>query len=216
MEIDVPSHIRQIISAGEEIITTFFGKVKFGPKSFSKVLCVLTTDKLLADAKKDLKKLALHDVISLDQKKDKLIIHGTLRSGDELKVTVEPLKNSGEKKDAFQQRTEEIFQNFAVFVDTASDRGASDQDSQELDILIKPATTLPAKLKRARQARSQAQQESQQMAHQNALRRALQRDLEKSSQKTSQKELSRKFCPNCGTKLPAGGTFCAECGTKVG
>ncbi|MHA1144318.1 MAG: zinc-ribbon domain-containing protein [Candidatus Helarchaeota archaeon] len=167
---DIPDHVKQNISTGEEIISTFMGNVKFGKKSYSKVLCILTTEKFMADTKKALEKLFLTNIISTERKKAKITLHGMLRSGDELKVIIEVLKNPGEKKDAFNSRLEEFEKNFDVFSQSAT------EEPKEV---------------------------------------ALNNDNKPTPQSGTESTPVRRFCPNCGSKLPEGGKFCANCGTKV-
>ena len=145
---DIPDHVKQTISAGEEIISAFTGDCKFGKKSYGKVLCVLTTEKFMCDAKKKLEKLFLSNIISTEYKKGKISLFCTERTGEELKVIVIPLKNSGEKKDAFQERLDTISKNFDVFSDSATEKNKELKVSSGEDTVIimpKPIARNPKK-----------------------------------------------------------------------
>ncbi|MHC1591908.1 MAG: zinc ribbon domain-containing protein [Candidatus Helarchaeales archaeon] len=167
---DLPDHVKTNISQGEGIISTFRANVKFGKKSYSKVQCILTTEKLMIDAKKALEKLFLSDIYFTERKKNKLVIHSSLRSGEELKVIIEVLKESGEKKDDFKNRADKILKRMEI---------SSEEDEEKQDVMIVPEN----------------------QAH--------------ATKPPSSGTPPKRFCPECGARLPEGGKFCPECGAKI-
>ena len=191
----IPPHIRQNISTGEEIISTFRGDYKRKSKSDSKnwnsCLMILTTEKLLIDSekKKAIEKLFLSNVLSLERLKvNKLKIFYSPRAGsEEDKIILEIEKNKGEKKEDFNKRLDEISQNIEVFYDTAEEASEAEDNGVTIipDLIIKPTSSMgiPALAKEIKERKPVIR--------------------------------GRQFCPNCGEKLPSGGKFCAACGTEV-
>ena len=166
---DIPEHITQNISTGEEVLATSMSNIKFGSKAYSKVLCILTTEKLMADTKKILIKLFLTNILTIENKKGKIKIYTSSRSGKEEVVLFEPLKQPKEKKGEYLERITEI-----------------------CNILEGSFSNIPGR-----------SSEPEVMLESN------------SNRSSNGKEPPKIFCPNCGSKLPDGGTFCAECGTRV-
>ena len=105
---DIPEHVSQNISTGEAVLSTSMANIKFGSKAYSKVLCVITTEKLMADTKKILIKLFLSKIITVENKKGKIRLYTTSRSGKEEIVLFDPIKNPGEKKAEFLERVKKI------------------------------------------------------------------------------------------------------------
>ncbi len=191
----IPPHVRQNISTGEEIISTFRGnykrKSKSSPKNWNNCLMILTTEKLLIDSekKKAIEKLSLSNVLSVERSKvNKLRIFYTPReTSEEEKITLEIEKNKGEKKEDFTNRLDEITQNIEVFYDSAEEDSESEDKGTSIipDLIIKPTSPMgiPSEAKEVKNKKAII--------------------------------TGRRFCPNCGEKLPQGGKFCAACGTQV-
>ena len=122
----IPPHVRQNISTGEEIISTFRGsyrrKSKSSPKNWSNCLMILTTEKLLIDSekKKAIEKLLLSNVLSVERSKGHKIriFYSPRESSGEDKITLEIEKHKGEKKEDFSNRLEEISQNSGILYDS--------------------------------------------------------------------------------------------------
>ncbi|MFX1452730.1 MAG: zinc ribbon domain-containing protein [Promethearchaeota archaeon] len=191
----IPPHIRQNISTGEEIISTFRGdyrrKSKSDSKNWSACLMILTTEKLLIDSekKKAIEKLFLSNVLSLERSKvNKIKIFYSSREGsEEEKIILEIEKNKGEKKEDFNRRLDEISQNIEVFYDNAEESSEVEDNGVSIipDLIIKPTISMgiPSQAKEIKERKPLI--------------------------------TGRRFCPNCGEKLPSGGKFCAACGTEV-
>ncbi|MFX0138333.1 MAG: zinc ribbon domain-containing protein, partial [Candidatus Hodarchaeota archaeon] len=191
----IPPHVRQNISTGEEIISTFRGsysrKSKSSPKNWSNCLMILTTEKLLIDSekKKAIEKLLLSNVLSVERTKvNKIkIFYSPRESSSEDIIKLEIEKNKGEKKEEFTNRMEEISQNIEVFYDSAEEPSDSEDKGISIipDLIIKPTSPIgvPPQAKEVKEAKTIVR--------------------------------GRQFCHNCGAKLPSGGKFCAACGTEV-
>lgn len=198
---NIPPHIKQTISVGEEIITTFQGdyirKSKSSPKTLNDCLMVLTTEKLLIDSekKKTIEKLSLSNIISVERagpNKIKLFYspREELDSKEDI-IKLEIVKNKDEKKEDFNKRIDEIYQNIEVFFESA-DEGSKSEKSAEIPIpnqIIKPSSPLGIPF--------------------------TPKETKKEEKKEKKITKNKIFCPECGEKLPAGGKFCAACGKKI-
>jgi len=120
----VPEHLKDTISAGEEVLAIFSGnyskKAKKG-MSIGGALMILTTEKLLVEGKKDIEKIFLTNILNVDRSKNKIKLNNFSRDGtEEIKIQIEIKKEKNEKKQGFEERCNKIKSYFERFLDAAA------------------------------------------------------------------------------------------------
>ena len=138
---EVPEHLKDTISAGEEVLSIFSGNYSKKAKnrlSIGGALMILTTEKLLVEGKKDIEKIFLTNILNVDQSKNKIMLNNFSRDGtEEVKIQVEIKKEKDEKKKEFEERCNKIKTNFERFLDDAAS-SLPDTEKKETPELTPP------------------------------------------------------------------------------
>ena len=121
---EIPEHLKNTISVGEDILSVFTGDYsRKGKKSVSigNGLLIITTEKLIVEGKKDIEKIFLTNILNVDQSKNKIKMNNFSRDGsEEEKIEITIKKEKKEDKETFSDRCTRIKSHLERYLDDAA------------------------------------------------------------------------------------------------